>query len=145
MKTTERSGFFLAPKDWANPDALLVFGTGGLGRNRALANERFGTNLTETDQLLFDQFEQDWIAHPTPVAQARQNDLANFRLAFDREFMKSVVARTEGEIERLITADLDPTKGELRERAKRKALERELEERQRQRYAYVEAVMLAVG
>jgi type I restriction enzyme R subunit len=73
----------------------------------ALINERFGTNLTEADQLLFDQFEQDWIADPALAAQARENDLANFRLAFDREFMKTVVTRmdTNNEIFKKILDD----------------------------------------
>ncbi len=27
-------------------------------------NERFGSNLNEQDQLLFDQFEETWLADP---------------------------------------------------------------------------------
>ena len=33
-------------------------------------NERFGLELDERDQLLFDQFEQDWLADPEVTAQA---------------------------------------------------------------------------
>ena len=29
-----------------------------------LLNERYGTNLGEADQLLFDQFEETWAADP---------------------------------------------------------------------------------
>lgn len=61
----------------------------------ALVNERFGMKLTDTDQLLFDQFEADWAADPVLSAQAKENDLANFRLAFDREFMNTVVTRMD--------------------------------------------------
>jgi type I restriction enzyme R subunit len=73
----------------------------------ALVNERFGTSLTQTDQLLFDQFERDWVADPDLAAQAKQNDLGNFRLAFDREFIKTVVARmdTNNEIFKKILDD----------------------------------------
>jgi type I restriction enzyme, R subunit len=61
----------------------------------ALINERFGMQLTDADQLLFDQFEQDWLADSTLATQAKENDLSNFRLAFDREFMKTVVTRMD--------------------------------------------------
>jgi type I restriction enzyme R subunit len=75
----------------------------------ALVNERFGMNLSEADQLLFDQFEQDWLADPLLASQARENDLANFRLAFDREFMNTVVTRmdTNNEIFKKILDDSD--------------------------------------
>ena len=58
-------------------------------------NERFGLNLAEADQLLFDQFEQTWQADPEVAAQARSNDLDNFRLVFDRLFMRTVVDRMD--------------------------------------------------
>ncbi len=58
-------------------------------------NERFGLNLDERDQLLFDQFEQTWLADPEVVAQARGNSLDNFRLVFDRRFLKTVVGRMD--------------------------------------------------
>jgi type I restriction enzyme, R subunit len=45
-------------------------------------NERFGTNLGERDQLLFDQFERGWIDDREVIAQARGNTMENFRLAF---------------------------------------------------------------
>ena len=37
-------------------------------------NERFGLDLDDADQLLFDQFEESWAADATLVAQARNND-----------------------------------------------------------------------
>jgi type I restriction enzyme R subunit len=58
-------------------------------------NERFGLNLNERDQLLFDQFEQTWLADPDVTAQARNNTLENFRLVFDRTFMNTVIGRME--------------------------------------------------
>ena len=58
-------------------------------------NERFGTNLNERDQLLFDQFEETWLADPEVGAQARNNDFENFRLVFDRMFMGTVVGRMD--------------------------------------------------
>jgi type I restriction enzyme R subunit len=56
-------------------------------------NERFGLNLNERDQLLFDQFEATWLADADVTAQARNNTVANFRLVFDRRFLGTVVAR----------------------------------------------------
>ncbi len=58
-------------------------------------NARFGTDLNERDQLLFDQFEATWIADPEVVAQARNNEFANFQLVFGRMFMKTVVGRMD--------------------------------------------------
>ena len=40
-------------------------------------NERFGINLTEIDQLLFDQFEQSWTADEDLADQARNNVFEN--------------------------------------------------------------------
>ncbi|MCA1693389.1 MAG: DEAD/DEAH box helicase family protein, partial [Actinobacteria bacterium] len=58
-------------------------------------NERFGLNLGEADQLLFDQFEETWLADPEVAAQARNNTLDNFRLVFDRMFLNTVVGRMD--------------------------------------------------
>jgi type I restriction enzyme R subunit len=58
-------------------------------------NERFGLNLDEEDQLLFDQFEETWVADPEVAAQARNNEFDNFRLVFDRMFMGTVVGRMD--------------------------------------------------
>ena len=72
-------------------------------------NERFGLKLTDTDQLLFDQFEQSWVADPTLAEQAKQNTLPNFRLAFDRTFMNTIVGRmdTNNEIFKRVLDDQD--------------------------------------
>ena len=58
-------------------------------------NRRFGLNLDERDQLLFDQFEETWAADPDVVDQARSNTLENFRLVFDHRFLGTVVSRMD--------------------------------------------------
>lgn len=58
-------------------------------------NERFGTSLTEVDKLLFDQFEEGWVADKELSDQARNNSLDNFRLAFERKFIQTVVTRVD--------------------------------------------------
>jgi type I restriction enzyme R subunit len=60
-----------------------------------IINERFAMNLTDADQILFEQFEQAWIDDQTLAAQARENDLANFRFAFDKTFMNTIVTRMD--------------------------------------------------
>jgi type I restriction enzyme R subunit len=58
-------------------------------------NERFGTDLNEQDQLLFDQFEETWVHDPEVAAQAMNNEFENFRLVFDRMFMSTIVGRMD--------------------------------------------------
>jgi type I restriction enzyme R subunit len=58
-------------------------------------NERFGLKLDDRDQLLFDQFERGWIDDGDVIAQARSNTIENFRLAFDRRFMDTVIDRMD--------------------------------------------------
>ena len=58
-------------------------------------NERFGLNLNEADQLLFDQFEQTWLSDPDVAAQAQSNTFDNFRLVLDRTFLKTVIGRMD--------------------------------------------------
>ena len=58
-------------------------------------NERFGLELGNADQLLFDQFEESWAADESLAARARNNDFANFRLVFDRTFLDTVVRRMD--------------------------------------------------
>jgi hypothetical protein len=55
-------------------------------------NERFGTVLGTADQLFFDQLEETWMADDHLVAQARANPMENFRLVFQPQFIKSIVA-----------------------------------------------------
>jgi type I restriction enzyme R subunit len=58
-------------------------------------NERFGLDLTEADQLLFDQYEQEWLSDPAVTDQARSNTIENFKLVFDRNFLKTVISRMD--------------------------------------------------
>ena len=60
-----------------------------------LINERFGLDLDDKDQLLFDQYEQTWLDDDDLATQARANDLANFRLVFQRYFMDTIVRRMD--------------------------------------------------
>jgi type I restriction enzyme R subunit len=60
-----------------------------------MLNQRFGTSLNEQDQLLFDQFEETWATDPDVVDQAKNNELENFRLVFDRKFISTVVERMD--------------------------------------------------
>ncbi len=57
-------------------------------------NERFGLELGEADQLLFDQFEESWAADPDLVNQARNNTLENFRLVFNPKFINTSGSRS---------------------------------------------------
>ena len=58
-------------------------------------NERFGLELGDADQLLFDQFEEAWAADEQLAARAQNNDFQNFRLVFDRTFLDTVVRRMD--------------------------------------------------
>jgi type I restriction enzyme R subunit len=60
-----------------------------------LLNERFGLDLYETDQLLFDQFEETWAGDEELGAQARNNTIENFKLVFDPKFMSTIVTRMD--------------------------------------------------
>ncbi len=58
-------------------------------------NEQFGLNLDEKDKLLFDQFEESWLANPDVVAQAQNNDFDNFKLVFQNLFLGTVIDRMD--------------------------------------------------
>jgi len=60
-----------------------------------MLNDRYGLELGDADQLLFDQFEETWASDPDLVAQARNNTLDNFRLVFDPKFMGTVIGRMD--------------------------------------------------
>ena len=66
-----------------------------LSRIVDVMNERFGLELGEADQLLFDQFEESWAADEKLAARARNNEFQNFRLVFDRTFLDTVVRRMD--------------------------------------------------
>ena len=58
-------------------------------------NERFGTDLTEVDKLLLDQFEESWVADGELADQAQNNSLDNFRLVFDKKFLQTIITRVD--------------------------------------------------
>ena len=58
-------------------------------------NDRFGLTLTDRDQLLFNQFEEEWAVDSRLKAQAQNNTLENFRLVFDQAFLGTVVKRMD--------------------------------------------------
>jgi type I restriction enzyme R subunit len=80
-----------------------------LSRIVEVINERYGLELGDADQLLFDQFEETWAADEALAARALSNTFENFRLVFDREFMDTVVQRMQGneEIFKRILDDAD--------------------------------------
>jgi type I restriction enzyme R subunit len=61
----------------------------------AVLNDRFGTSLTDVDELLFEQFEESWVADGELSDQAKNNTLENFRLVFDRKFLQTIVTRLD--------------------------------------------------
>jgi type I restriction enzyme R subunit len=72
-------------------------------------NERFGTDLTDVDKLLLDQFEESWVEDDELSHQAQNNTLDNFRLVFDRKFLQTIVTRVDAndEIYKKILDDED--------------------------------------
>jgi type I restriction enzyme R subunit len=88
-------------------------------------NERFGLDLDETDQLLFDQYERDWLADPEVADQARNNTLDNFKLVFDRNFLKTVISRMDDN-DALLKRIIDDGRERRQIRRMRRALPRSL-------------------
>jgi type I restriction enzyme, R subunit len=72
-------------------------------------NERFGTDLTDVDKLLLDQFEESWVADSELSDQAQNNSIENFRLVFDRKFLQTIITRVDAndEIYKKILDDED--------------------------------------
>ena len=58
-------------------------------------NERFGTDFTNEDQLLFEQIVGDLKTDENLGDQARSNSIDQFKLAFDPKGMAAVIARME--------------------------------------------------
>lgn len=88
-------------------------------------NERFGTNLTQADQLYFDQLEQALTEDDELAAQAKANTEENFRFGFDKTFEGAIIDRqtaNEDLFRRLMDDDefSDLVKGYLRGRVYRR-------------------------
>lgn len=60
-----------------------------------ILNDRFGTDLTDTDKLLLDQFEESWVADGELADQAQNNTIDNFRLVFDKKFLQTIITRVD--------------------------------------------------
>jgi type I restriction enzyme, R subunit len=58
-------------------------------------NERFGLNLTEADELYFEQIEETLVTSDELLAQAKANEIDNFRFPFEQQFDAAVVDRQE--------------------------------------------------
>ena len=91
--------------DGGNGEVVSIFGE-GIGKQNELPlemlskivdelNKRFGLNLTEADQLFFDQVEAEWVSNEEIGDQARNNSFENFRLVFDPRFISTVVGRMD--------------------------------------------------
>ncbi len=66
-----------------------------LSRIVEVLNEHFGMDLGESDQLLFDQFEQTWAEDKDLINQAQNNSMENFRLVFNPKFINTIVTRMD--------------------------------------------------
>jgi len=104
LKTAKTFEGSLSPEDGGGVVIALPGGGGGKKNDPPVEtlsqiidelNHKFGLHLDERDKLLFDQFEESWLADPDVVAQARSNTPDNFRLVFDNRFMNTVVNRMD--------------------------------------------------
>ncbi len=93
-----------------------VYGAGDVGTAQAkdaqtaplstiidVINERFGTDWTEEDKLLFDQISGDMAQNTRLVEQARANSIEQFKQVFDPEVMRAFVQRL-GRNEKIVNA-----------------------------------------
>jgi type I restriction enzyme R subunit len=56
-------------------------------------NDRFGTQFTIADQLMFDQIEEVLVADESLAQQARVNTIDNYKFGFDSAFLSTIVDR----------------------------------------------------
>jgi type I restriction enzyme R subunit len=66
-----------------------------LGNITEELNQIFGLNLTERDRLAFEQFEVSWLADDDLRSIAKANDLAGFRLEFEKAFRRTILDNEE--------------------------------------------------
>lgn len=79
-----------------------------LGNITEELNTAFGLSLTERDRLVFEQFEETWVANDELRDVAVNNDLDAFRLEFERVFKATVLDNEEANqdlYERIYTDD----------------------------------------
>lgn len=58
-------------------------------------NNRFGTEFTPADKLLFDQIEEDMIADEKLSAQAKSNSIDNFKFGFKEAAIDKFISRMD--------------------------------------------------
>ena len=61
----------------------------------AKINERFGTNITDTDRLFTDQIANDLVADPKIQIEAAANDEASFGVGFDKTWINALTGRLD--------------------------------------------------
>jgi type I restriction enzyme R subunit len=64
-------------------------------------NERFGTDWTPEDRLLFEQISGDMVADDKLASQARENSRDQFKEVFEPEVLKAFVSR-KGRNEKIV-------------------------------------------
>ena len=83
-------------------EVIAVFGGAGMTRMPdevtlseviARINERFGTNISETDRLFTDQVAEDLVSNPQIQIEAAANDEAAFSVGFDATWIKALTDR----------------------------------------------------
>ena len=72
----------------------------------AALNERFGTQFTIADQLMFEQIEEVLVADESLAQQARVNTIGNYKFGFDSAFLSMIVDR-RAQNESIFTRILD--------------------------------------
>src|SRR5690625_7105695 len=58
-------------------------------------DDRLGTDFTTSDQLFFDQIEEDMVTDEVLLQQAQSNTRENFKFGFDDKFMDAVISRMD--------------------------------------------------
>jgi type I restriction enzyme, R subunit len=61
----------------------------------SIINDRFGTNFSESDRLFFEQIVEDCISDEELKAQARANNMDNFRYPFKEIFNDKIIDRMD--------------------------------------------------
>ena len=54
-----------------------------------------GSDVTDVDKPLLDQFEESWVEDGELSDQAQNNTLDNFRLVFARKFLQTIITRVD--------------------------------------------------
>lgn len=60
-----------------------------------LLNNRFGTEFSSADKLLFDQIEEEMVANERLASQAQSNDKSNFKFGFNEVALDMFISRMD--------------------------------------------------